>query len=266
MLTTVILDGPMGKRFGKKWELFVNSPAEALRIIEVNKPGLRSWIMDNAAKNYTAYKVKCTYEDGRSEFLNDDTYVASRKLKSIRFTPVVDGAGAAARIVVGALMIVASYFIPPASPYLFNAGVSMIIGGVIQALSPQPKIGDKTVNPQDMSSNYFDGPVNTTAQGAPVPLIYGRVLTGSRTISAQVSIDEAPTVPAATVNDGVNNAPPENLGEGTGGSTGLPDVGIGPGDDGNGGPGGGDGDGGDDGIGGSVGDGDGGDGTGVGGG
>ena len=181
----------MGKKFGKDWELSVSSPAEALRIIEANKPGLRAWIINNT-KEYNAYEVTCTYADGRQEALSDDTYTLERgNLASIRFTPVVTGAGSAAKIIVGAILIAVGYFVPPLAPYLYPLGASLMLGGIIEALSPRPKTND--FNGADSSNSYyFDGPANTEVQGAPVPLIYGRILVGSHPISAAISVDEVP--------------------------------------------------------------------------
>lgn len=190
MLTTVRLDGVMGKKFGKSWELAVSSPAEALRMIEANRPGLRAWVVANQAK-YDAYRIVCVFENGREEILDEDTFPIHRgQLKSIRFTPVVSGAsGSIGKIVVGALLIAASFIAPTAiSPYLFNIGASLILGGIIETLSPRPKTQNS--NGEDISSFYFDGPVNTDRQGAPVPLIYGRVMAGSHPISASINIDE----------------------------------------------------------------------------
>lgn len=181
----------MGKKFGKEWELEVSSPAEALRVIEANQPGLRAWVVNNI-QTYDAYEVTCTYEDGRVEPLSDETYSLERgKLASIRFTPVVSGAGSTAKIIVGAVLIAVGYFVPgPWSPYLYQMGAMLILGGVIEALSPRPKTGDN--NADSSNSYYFDGPANTEVQGAPVPLIYGRILVGSHPISAAISVDEVP--------------------------------------------------------------------------
>lgn len=194
MLTTVTLDGAMGKQFGKRWELEINSPAEALRLIEANRPGLRAWVRQKLAK-YSSYQVSCEYEDGKKELLDDGSYPLSRKLKSIRFTPVIEGRGNAAKIVVGALLIVASlvataYGFPMVGKMLFSMGASLVMTGVIGALSPQPK---KDTPGSTATSNYFDGPANTTAQGVPVQLIYGRVLAGSHAISAKMDIDDSAT-------------------------------------------------------------------------
>jgi predicted phage tail protein len=190
MLTKVRLDGVMGKKFGKEWELDVSSPAEALRMIEANSPGLKSWVVQNRDK-YSAYRVICVYDDGREEALDDDTYVATRtNLKLIRFSPTVAGSSGVVKVIVGALLIIGSFYVPgPWSKFMFQAGVSLALSGVIEILSPRPKLPDGS-NEDSAKSFYFDGAVNTEMQGRPIPLIYGRVLTGSHPISASISVDE----------------------------------------------------------------------------
>ena len=44
-------------------------------------------------------------------------------------------------------------------------------------------------------SYIFNGPVNTMAQGHPVPIGYGEMIVGSAVISAGISVDESPFVP-----------------------------------------------------------------------
>ena len=64
-----------------------------------------------------------------------------------------------------------------------GVGMMMVAGQLIQMLSPQPDTGDT----EERAENYlFSGAVNTTRQGGPVPLVYGRILTGSSTISASI--------------------------------------------------------------------------------
>ena len=65
----------------------------------------------------------------------------------------------------------------------------VMMGGITELLSPRPKKTDQSAR-QDGTSYFFDGPVNTTQQGVPVPLIYGRVLVGSQAISAKVTVDQ----------------------------------------------------------------------------
>lgn len=203
MLTKVRLDGVMGKKFGKEWELDVSSPAEALRLIDANSPGLKRWVIQNSDK-YNAYKVVCVYDTGVEEALSDETFPVQRtNIVSIRFTPTVAGAGGGiGKILVGALIMFAA---PYAAGWLFAnttmvglavgvatygtaVGAALALSGVIEILSPRPKAA--TASGDESKSYYFDGAVNTERQGSPVPLIYGRVLVGSHPISASISVDE----------------------------------------------------------------------------
>lgn len=195
MLTTVTLYGPLAKEFGRDWELAVSSPAEAMRMIEANKPGFMNWIRGNLDK-YDRYKVIVDYHDNRKEYLDADTFPLEREVKRIRFIPIVTGAGGGiGKMILGALLLVAAAVTSftgvgiGLSPYLAGAGFALFTGGITQLLSPQPKKKDQGVR-EDGTSYFFDGPVNTTQQGVPVPLIYGRVLVGSHAISANVSVDQ----------------------------------------------------------------------------
>lgn len=186
-LTKVILDGPMGTRFGREWDLAVSTPAQALQLIEANKPGLTAWIRGNASK-YANYRVSITDSAGKKMRLDGDTFNLHRSQPAIiRFTPVTAGASAGLRIVVGvALMISAIWLGPPA----FYAGASMALGGLIEILSPRPKTSTESSSDDSINSYYFNGPTNTTTQGNPVPLIYGRCLVGSQAVSSVITIDQ----------------------------------------------------------------------------
>lgn len=185
MLTKVILDGPLGKQFGKVWELAVNSPAQALRLIDANKPGVFTWIRSNLEK-YAAYRVLVEYEDGRKEDLDNDTFVLERKAKTIRFVPVTQGAGNTFKIVVGVILIIVGCVVPGAQGLIY-VGAALVLGGIAGMLAPKP---DAMKDKETKNSYYFDGPTNTTTQGVPVQLTYGRCLVGSHTISAAVTVDQ----------------------------------------------------------------------------
>ena len=196
MLTEVILDGPMGKTFGRKWSLAVDSPQEALNLIDANRPGLLSWIKNNL-KRYSRYKVICQYENGQTEHLGDSDYGLTRKCKSIRFVPVIEGAGGGAlQTVIGIALIGVSVWNPALlsmtasmQAAMFGMGMSMAIGGIASMLAPKPSSQNQAER-KDKTSYYFDGPTNTTMQGVPVQLIYGKCMVGSHGISAAVTIDQ----------------------------------------------------------------------------
>ncbi len=188
-LTAVTLNGVLGKKFGRKWKVAADTVAEALQIVEANKPGLTAWMRMNVTK-FDRYHVKVERHDGsKVEVSEKELNMVSEGLKSITITPVIAGAGAGVRIVVGAVMMVASIWAGPAAPYLFAMGASLVLGGIVELLSPTPKLSNGSQR-SDNTSYYFDGPVNTVDQGVPVPLIYGRILAGSQVISARVTIDQ----------------------------------------------------------------------------
>lgn len=185
-LAVVTLNGALGKKFGRKWKLAVDSVTEALQLIEANKPGMNAWMRANMAK-FDRYHIKVERHDGSVSDISDkELCMTSAGLKSITITPVIAGAGAGLRIVIGVVFMVAAIWLGPAS---FAFGASLALGGIIQLLSPTPKMASGNQR-SDNTSYYFDGPVNTVDQGVPVPLIYGRILAGSQVISARVTIDQ----------------------------------------------------------------------------
>ena len=62
-------------------------------------------------------------------------------------------------------------------------GTGLLLGGAAMMLAPDVPDG----NSSEKAENYlFGGPVNTVKQGEPIPLVYGRAIVGSKTISASV--------------------------------------------------------------------------------
>ena len=85
-----------------------------------------------------------------------------------------------------ALRIIHGY--APLGAAINQLGYQMILGGVVQLLSPQRQ--GKTPRDERLPSYAFDGPVNITEQGGPVPLAYGRVVIGSTVVSQGISTTE----------------------------------------------------------------------------
>lgn len=114
----------------------------------------------------------------------------------IRIVPVLTGSKRAGGLqtIIGVVLIAVGLIITggtfgagaPFGSALITMGASMAIGGVIQMLSPQAKGLGSQDSPDNKPSYSFNGPVNTTAQGNPVPLLYGRMIVGSAVISAGI--------------------------------------------------------------------------------
>lgn len=186
-LRTIRLYGTLGAKFGRVHRLAVNTPGEAVRALCAMKPGFEKFLME-AKDNGFGFAVF----SGKKN-LSEDELRHPIGNEDFRIAPMVFGAkNGIVQIIVGVVLIVIGavidYYAPgnPVSTYLYSAGISMIVGGVIQMLSPHPRgksTGDK---PEDTPSYTFNGSVNTMAQGYPVPLAYGKGKWGSAVISAGI--------------------------------------------------------------------------------
>lgn len=126
----------------------------------------------------------------------------------IKIVPVMAGAGGAVgRIFAGigliALTVITGGF-GGAAIGLFGAGtialstvavgigVSLVLGGVAQLLTPVPQVNqpgasNKAQDNGDPRKSYsFSGIQNTSRQGVPVPIVYGETVVGSVVISAGI--------------------------------------------------------------------------------
>lgn len=182
-MTTVKLGGRLGQEFGQVWHLDIDRPSEAIRAIEANKPGFVKRIQELSDMGLV-FRLRL------NKRAVDDTEVdALHGGQTVTLMPIVRGAGAVGRIIVGSVLI-ASSFIPgvagtPWGTAMLNIGASMIIGGVIEMLSPQQKIGTSSTN-NALSSYSFGSSANVAGQGYAIPVGYGRMLVGSIAVAAGI--------------------------------------------------------------------------------
>ena len=166
------------KQFGTSFKMDVETVPEALRALMTQIKGLREHIEKGQ------YKVKA---DGT--FLTEQTLDVGLNT-SLHITPVTAGAGknlaAIGQIIVGVVMIVASFYTGGATAAAyFASGAGMILGGIAQLLTKLPKM-DSMKDSDDLKSSSFSNLANMTAQGAPVPIIYGEMMVGSKVLSQGV--------------------------------------------------------------------------------
>lgn len=186
-LRTVRLYGKLGAQFGRVHRLAVDSTAEAVRALCVLLPGFERELMTSRDRGirYACFlgKLNITREQ-----LN-----LSGGAADIRIAPFTSGAksGGVLNFLVGAVLVVGG-IVATAFGYgaiggpMVNMGIAMMAGGVIQMLTPQ-QAGSSAADAVENGASYnFNGPVNTTAQGNPVPVLYGRMIVGSAVISAGI--------------------------------------------------------------------------------
>lgn len=209
MLRTIQVYGRLAHFLGQRtFKAAINSPAEAIRFLVANFPGLEEHMTGNN------YKVLAS----TTELELDQIHLPTRHNEPIKIVPVIAGAGGpAGRIFAGIALIATAFLIGPAAGGFLGigaglggatgagasislglvgggfatavgaVGAALVFGGVSELLTPVPKISpfegkDSELDPR--KSYSFSGIQNTSRQGLPVPVIYGETLVGSIVISA----------------------------------------------------------------------------------
>ncbi len=196
MLKTMRLKGLMAKKFGRVHQYHVADLRELLRAMCSQVPGFKKYV-SNAHLN----GVRFAFFSGR-ENIGLQEFDMSSAGTEFEMEPVLQGSkrGGMLQIVIGAVALVAAYFTAGASltaiglsasaasgvtTALTGLGISMMLGGVVQMLTPQPKYNIGASSSTDNKPNYaFGAPVNTVAMGYPVPVLYGQREIGGAIISA----------------------------------------------------------------------------------
>jgi predicted phage tail protein len=195
-MKTVVLHGELAERFGAEWKLDVRSPAEALRAINANRPGLLAHLAQSHERG-VAYQVLLDKEAVSEGRLADPF---GREV--LHIVPVISGAKTGAgQIIAGIALIVASYYIPGASSVLFSAGgtaitaggimvnigIGLIINGTAQMIMGAPKPPQAGDPQSELPGYFFSGPQNVSGEDSPIPVGYGRALVGSVVASASIT-------------------------------------------------------------------------------
>ena len=236
----VYLEGKLGEKFGDEWTLAVNTPAEALQAIAVQRPGFRKFLVDG--EGIEGYEILV---DDKSIESETELLLANPSMEqSYTFVPVIAGSksklmtmvlgvtliavtggfggaftpqfmsgavqgsqlvgtasglqGAALKtaIAAGEVTAAGAYTLAgaagaagvgtgavlgvQAASYL---GMGLVLAGAAAMLTPEVDDGGGA----EAAENYlFNGPINTVKQGGAVPLVYGRAIVGSTTISGSL--------------------------------------------------------------------------------
>ncbi|MFX3669808.1 tail assembly protein [Xanthomonas arboricola] len=195
-IRTVRLYGVLGARFGRSFRLAVSSPAEAIRALCVQIPGIERFLMESKDRGM-AFAVFIGRRNLREDQLDDPP-----GSDEIRIAPILIGSktGGVFQAILGVALIAVAAIATGGVGAAFAAsgvwgtaamvGLSLAIGGVAQMLAPQAKGLGTSERPENQPSYSFNGPVNTQAQGNPVPVAYGRVWAGGAIISAGIYAED----------------------------------------------------------------------------
>ena len=191
IMTKIELSGVLGKTFGNVHHRLISTVHEAGAALSATIPGFEKFMNNSKEKGLTFAVFK-----GKKNISEDDLgFPVSGEV--IRIVPVVIGSKKAGilQTILGAVLVVAwfiSTFTPAAAaaPYLYSMGASMMLGGVIQMLSPQPGGLARKESSDNKASYAFGGVTNTASQGYPVGLLYGKRRIGGAIISAGIYVED----------------------------------------------------------------------------
>lgn len=198
MLKTLILDGRMAKKFGRLHKFDVADLPEMLRAMCSQVRGFKRYLSEGHM-----HGIRFAFFNGKHNIgLNE--FDMTNGSEVYRITAITEGSKRAGvlQIVIGAVALIAAFFTAGGSlvalgmsaaaaaattTALTGLGLSMMLGGVVQLLTPQPKYNVGASSSTDNKPNYaFGAPVNTVAMGYPVPVLFGEREIGGAIISAGI--------------------------------------------------------------------------------
>ncbi|MTC47660.1 tail assembly protein [Providencia sp. wls1922] len=197
-LKTIRLYGVLGTQFGREHQLAIDSPREAIKALSVLYDGFEQFLANAHLKGLEFAVFK-----GQRNIAEDELHLDTSE--EIRIAPVIKGSkrGGFFQTILGVALIGAAAFLSGGLSVAFTAagiwggalalsGAAMAIGGLVQMLSPQPQGLSMRQDADNKPSYAFGGAVNTTAQGNPVPLLYGldRRDVGGAIISAGIYTED----------------------------------------------------------------------------
>lgn len=196
-MKTLLFKGQLAKLFGEKHRLSVKTIQEGMLAIDSMKGGLRRYIMEcqDQGIHFTVQKGSEVREYAK----NEDLYLDMNDMADQEFdedtyiiTPLPAGSikDAIKKIIVAIILIVISIKFGPkagAEAAGFFQHVAVGLGYLGASLATQGLLelmmGDPDGNADGEKSSLFNGPVNTTKPGVPIPLAYGEVDAGGAVIN-----------------------------------------------------------------------------------
>jgi predicted phage tail protein len=186
-MTIILLSGSLARKFGRVHRRHIDSGQvwEAFRALKATIQGFGQEIkrLDRLGMRFAIFRNR------KNESADSFELGGTREL---RIVPVVSGSkrGGILQTIIGAVIFVASFYVPGMQGWGQSLGVSLMVGGVMQMLSPQSSGLKQSGAPENMPSYAFGSAKNTTASGNPVPICIGRRRWGGAIISASVYAED----------------------------------------------------------------------------
>jgi predicted phage tail protein len=186
------------EQFGKEWHIKCGTIQDILKLIDCQTPGFRKYLIecDEAGLDIEIVRGSDILVDPRELLMNisdEDIFIT------------IVPAGSKSKFLTIALSVVLFFIAPHASVGLmqnlvYGLAVNLAISGITQLMAPDPAADIPAgEDPNENIDKMFNGPVNVSKNGTPVPLLYGELVVGGAAISAEFfqldkSIDVLPNV------------------------------------------------------------------------
>ncbi|EMD0828658.1 tail assembly protein [Morganella morganii] len=196
-MAKIELGGVLGKTFGKTHQRLICTTSEAVRALCCTIPGFERYMNTSKSRGLT-YAV---FRGKKNIGVDDLGFPATDDV--IRIVPVVIGSKrgglfqtifGAVLVAVGAVGMFTQFGLALGGAswgsYMMQVGGAMMLGGVMQMLSPQPNGIAMKDQGENKPSYAFGAPTNTVSQGYPVPIGYGKRRIGGAVISAGIYVED----------------------------------------------------------------------------
>ncbi|AST82270.1 TPA: tail assembly protein [Citrobacter farmeri] len=195
-MVTIELYGQLGKLFGKSHKRVVRTNAEAIHALCKTIDNFERFLNSSRIRGLTFAVFRGQDNIG----LDDMGYPVTGE--TIKIVPLLIGSkkAGALQTILGAVLVVVGVVIGYFTGWtgvgwaigskMAMMGGAMMLGGVVQMLSPQPAGLASKQDAANQASYAFGGVTNTAAQGYPVPLLYGKRRIGGAIISAGIYVED----------------------------------------------------------------------------
>ncbi|HCD1255981.1 TPA: tail assembly protein [Citrobacter amalonaticus] len=195
-MVTIELYGQLGKLFGKSHKRVVRTNAEAIHALCKTIVNFERFLNSSKIRGLTFAVFRGQENIG----LDDMGYPVTGE--TIKIVPLLIGSkkAGALQTILGAVLVVVGVVIGYFTGWtgvgwaigskIAMMGGAMMLGGVVQMLSPQPAGLASKQDAANQASYAFGGVTNTAAQGYPVPILYGKRRIGGAIISAGIYVED----------------------------------------------------------------------------
>ncbi len=195
-MVKIELGGVLGKTFGKTHQRLIRTTSEAIRALCCTITGFEQFLNTSKSRGLTFAVFR-----GKKNIGEDDLgFPVTGDV--IRIMPVVIGSkrGGLFQTIFGAVLVAAAVFMSGGigaafaaggmTGFMATTGAAVMLGGIIQMLSPQPNGIAMKDQGENKPSYAFGAPTNTVSQGYPVPIGYGKRRIGGAVISAGIYVED----------------------------------------------------------------------------